>query len=124
MLGPCRSVAGHTCSPHAGQSARYVVRDFPLDVERILRRMEALLFTVGAVALIVGGLYLFARAWPRQPDAPTVGGYRAQMKGERDASSDPVAAAGVREEDGAPWQWRAPEEQPAEKGGSADPPRH
>ncbi|HEY3336814.1 MAG TPA: hypothetical protein VGK16_16415 [Candidatus Limnocylindrales bacterium] len=67
--------------------------------------MEALLFTAGLLVLIVGGLVLFARAWPRQRDAPGVGGYRAQLHGERDAGSDPGPAPGVQEDDDVRWSW-------------------
>jgi hypothetical protein len=67
--------------------------------------VEALLFTAGLLVLIVGGLVLFARAWPRQHDAPGVGGYRAQLHGERDAGSDPGPAPGVQEDDDVRWSW-------------------
>ena len=67
--------------------------------------MEALLFTAGLLVIILGGLYLFARAWPRQPDAPGVGGYRARLHGERDSGSDPSPAPGVQEDDDVHWSW-------------------
>ena len=73
--------------------------------------MEALLATLAMGAVIVGGLYLFARAWPRQRDAPGVGGYRARLHGERDGGSDPDTAPGVREDDDVRWSWKDPDQQ-------------
>jgi hypothetical protein len=67
--------------------------------------VEALLLTVGMLVVILAGLYLFARAWPRQRDAPGVGGYRATLHGRRDAGSDPAPAPGVQEEDDVHWSW-------------------
>ena len=74
---------------------------------RILPRVEALLFAVGMIALIVGGLYLFARAWPRDDDAPTVGGYRALHRSDGNGRPNPDTR--VHEDDDAQWHWQSGE---------------
>jgi hypothetical protein len=68
--------------------------------------MEALLFTLGVVVVMVLVLALLARSWPRTSG---LGGYRAGRGAGHDAgasSTDAGAeAGGVQEDDDARWQW-------------------
>jgi hypothetical protein len=66
--------------------------------------MEAILATAVMLVLIVGGFVLLGRSWPR---SSRIGGWRAGLRGERDAHTE-EQARGVQEDDDVRWKWRGP----------------
>jgi hypothetical protein len=70
--------------------------------------VEALLATLALLLVIVGGLMLLARVWPR---SSRLGGYRGWKGSGSDRPSAQAQERGeaIREDDDGRWHWRDPE---------------